>query len=125
MTSENTSLASLLDLLELSISRADGALSNLRFDINDPTLQCSVALLLAILDLARSVVASDRAGTYAAVAIVTRSAIDAYTDLVNLCENNEYWERLEAADAFERKKILESASRGRNPFKAAVCSQID
>jgi hypothetical protein len=116
MTSENTSLASLLELLELSISRADGALSNLRFDINDPALQCSVALLLAILDLARSVVASDRAGTYAAVAIVTRSAIDAYTDLVNLCENNEYWERLEAADAFEWRKVLESASRGRNPI---------
>lgn len=56
-----------------------------------------------------------RAGAVTAIPIITRSALDAYTDIANLAEHPRYWENLIALDAAKWKALLERTSQGENP----------
>jgi hypothetical protein len=115
MPQSPTSLESLSDLLELSVRSSESAKRYLRCEINDESLQSAVLLLEAILDHARGVIALNRACSHADVSIICRSAIDAYVDLVNLCESQTYLKDLEVGDTFQWRRFLESTSRGDNP----------
>jgi hypothetical protein len=75
-----------------------------------------VLLLWAVLDYGRDVVTLIQAARYAAIAMVARSALDAYTDIANLGDHPNYWEHDTAADASSWKQLLERASRGGNPM---------
>ena len=114
-------LGELTSFLELSLECAERACTNgLRFDFYEPRHRYSVLLLWAVLDYARDVVALGRAARYVAISIVTRSALDAYTDVANLGDHPDYWQHLVAADASKWKQLLERASRGGNPLLRAL-----
>ena len=103
--------------LKLSLDCAERAYSNgLRFDFYEPRERYAVLLLWAVLDYGRDVVALIQGARYGAIAIVARSALDAYTDIANLGDHPNYWEHVTAADASSWKQLLERASRGGNPM---------
>jgi hypothetical protein len=118
---EPLTLAELTDLLRFSLECAEQACFNgLRFDFYEPRHRYAVLLLWAVLDYARDVLALIQAVRCGAIAIVTRSALDAYADIANLGDRPQYWEHLVAADASKWKQILERASRGGNPMLKAL-----
>jgi len=43
--------------------------------------------LYAVIDYGRAVCASAKTGTFIAIPVVTRSALDAYADIANLCDH--------------------------------------
>ncbi len=88
----------------------------LRFDFYEPRHRYAVLLLWVVLDHARDVVALNQAARHGAIAIVTRSAPDAYADIANLGDHPDYWQHLAAADASKWKTLLERASQGTNPI---------
>jgi hypothetical protein len=92
----------------------------MRVDLEDERQACAFALLLGVLDYGRSVLCLNAAKAYTAIPLVTRAALDAYVDLVNICDHKDYWEYLEAADTFEWKKVLQNASSGRNSMLEAL-----
>jgi hypothetical protein len=114
-------LEELNSFLELSLACAEQARANgLRFDFYEPRHRYAVLLLRVVLDHARDVVALNQAARYGGVAIITRSALDAYADIANLCDHANYWEHLVAADASSWKPLLERASQGKNPVLKAL-----
>ncbi len=114
-------LDELTAFLRLSLDCAERAYSNgLRFDFNEPRERYAVLLLLRVLDHGRDVVGLIEGGRYGAIAIVARSALDAYADIANLGDHAKYWEHLTAADASSWKQLLERASRGGNPMLKAL-----
>lgn len=118
---ERLTLQELTAFLTLSLGCAERACSNgLRFDVYEPRHRYAVLLLWAVLDYARDVVSLAQAGRYGAIAIVTRTALDAYADIANLGDHPDYWEHLAAADASKWKQLLERASRGSNPMLKAL-----
>ena len=46
--------------------------------------------------------------------------MEAYVDIVNLCDYTDYWQYLEAADTKEWSKFLNAAIRGDNPILAPL-----
>ena len=118
---ERLTLDELTDFLKMSLECAERACSNgLRFAFYEPRHRYTILLLWTVLDYARDVVALAKAARYSAIAIVTRSALDAYADIANLGDHSDYWEHLAAADASTWKKLLEQASRGGNPMLKAL-----
>jgi hypothetical protein len=114
-------LEELNGFLELSLACAEQACVNgLRFDFYEPRHRYAVLLLRVVLDHARDVVALNKAARFGAVAIITRSALDAYADIANLGDHANYWEHLVAADASSWKPLLERASQGKNPVLKAL-----
>ena len=114
-------LEELTGFLELSLECAERACANgLRYDFYEPRHRYAVLLLWVVLDHARDVVALNQAGRHGAIAIVTRSALDAYADIANLKDHPDYWQHLAAADASKWKKLLERASAGKNPILKAL-----
>ena len=110
---ERLTLDELTTFLKLSLDCAERAYSNgLRFHFYEPRERYAVLLLLTVLDYARDVVALIQA-RYGAIAIVARSALDAYTDISvttpiigsTLPLRIPSW-----------KQLLERASRGGNPM---------
>src|SRR5580658_5681576 len=99
-------LEELTGFLELSLECAERACANgLRYDFYEPRHRYAVLLLWVVLDHARDVVALNQAGRHGAIAIVTRSALDAYADIANLSDHPDYWQHLAAADASKWKKL--------------------
>jgi hypothetical protein len=119
MPARHVTLKELIEFLKLSIRCAVRACDGLRYDFYTPTDRYAVLLLYATLDHGRSVIALAEAGTYTAIPIVTRTALDAYADIANLCDHPRYWENLKAADASKWKPLLERASQGDNPVLKA------
>jgi hypothetical protein len=118
---ERLTLEELTALLKMSLECAERACSNgLRFDFYEPRHRYAVLLLWTVLDYARDVIALAQAARYGAIAIVTRSALDAYADIANLGDHPDYWEHLAAVDASKWKQLLERASRGGNPMLNAL-----
>ncbi len=114
---ERLTVEELTTFLKLSLECAERACSNgLRFDFYEPRERYAVVLLWAVLEYARDVVVLIQAARYGAIAIVVRSALDAYADIANLGDHPDYWEHLAAADASSWKQLLERASRGGNPM---------
>jgi hypothetical protein len=114
-------LDELNSFLELSLACAEQAFANgLRSDFYEPRHRYAVLLLRVVLDHARDVVALNKAARFGAVAIITRSALDAYADIANLGDHASYWEHLVAADASSWKPLLERASQGKNPVLKAL-----
>jgi hypothetical protein len=114
-------LEELNSFLELSLACAERACTNgLRFDFYEPRHRYAVLLLRVVLDHARDVVALNKAARFGAVAIITRSALDAYADIANLGDHAAYWEHLVAADASSWKPLLERASQRKNPVLKAL-----
>jgi Family of unknown function (DUF5677) len=107
-------------LLTLSIDAATRAASALRFSFSNPVQRYSVALFFTIIEQATAVLALTGTNGRSAIPAVTRTAMDAYADIANLCDNSGYWEHLEAADHREWKQVLERASRGGNPYFAEL-----
>jgi hypothetical protein len=117
---EPLTMEELSSFLELSLECAERACANgLRFDFYDPRHRYSILILRAVLDYARGIVALNRAARYSGVAPITRSALDAYTDIANLGDHPDYWQHLAAADASSWKQLLERASHGKNPVLRA------
>jgi Family of unknown function (DUF5677) len=117
---EPLTLEELSSFLALSLECAERACANgLRFDFYDPRHRYSILILRAVLDYARDIVALNRAARYSGVAPITRSALDAYADIANLCDHPDYWQHLAAADASSWKQLLERASHGKNPVLRA------
>ena len=108
-------LDELLAFLKATIRVGERICPGLRYDFYAQRDRYSVLLYYAILDHARSIAALADARAYAAIPIVTRSALDAYADVANLADHPKYWEHLEEADASKWKPLLERASRGGNP----------
>jgi hypothetical protein len=117
---EDVPLPELLELLRLCVSRVETSIPQMRFGADDPTDRYAVALLLAITDYARGVITAGAARTFAGIPGATRSTLDAYVDIANLCDHPDYWKHLEAADASSWSKVLQTASRGGNPFLKSV-----
>jgi hypothetical protein len=115
MAAPDITLTELVEFLKLSIDCAVRACAGLRYDFYAQRDRYAVLLLYAVIDDARAVVALAKAGTHSVIPIVTRSALDAYADIANLCDHADYWKYLEEADASKWKKLLEHASRGDNP----------
>jgi hypothetical protein len=114
-------LEELNGFLELSLGCAEQAYANgLRFDFYEPRHRYAVLLLRVVLDHARDVVALNKAARCGGVALITRSALDAYADIANLGDHANYWEHLVAADASSWKPLLERASQGKNPVLKAL-----
>jgi hypothetical protein len=107
---------SLKGLLALSVDAATRAASGLRFSFSNPVQRYSIALFFSVVEQATAVLVLTGTDGRSAIPVVTRAALDAYTDIANLCDNRDYWEHLEAADHWEWKQVLERASRGGNPF---------
>jgi hypothetical protein len=120
MASESTDLPELLELLRLCVCSVEAAIPNIRFDIYDPTDRYLIAMLLAVRDYARGVIALGDAKTAVAMPGTVRSALDAYVDTANLCDHANYWKHLEAADANSWSKLLRAASRPGNPFLKTI-----
>lgn len=113
---EPVTLEELIIFVELTIERfPEVRARGLRCDINKPRDLYSLLLLYAVLDYARSVVALGKAGAYAGIPVVARSALDAYVDICNLCDHADYWRNLEAVDSGKWKALLERASEGGYP----------
>jgi hypothetical protein len=117
---KDVSLEELLNLLHFCIRSVESIVSHMRFDAVDPTDRYALALLLVITDYARGVASAGVAETFAGIPGQTRSALDAYVDIANLCDYPDYWKHLEAADAGSWSKVLQAASRGGNPFLQAI-----
>jgi hypothetical protein len=107
------SLEGLLDFLNLSIDSSVRACGAFRCDVSDPRDRYAILLLYALTDHARTVLGLARAGLFTGIGPITRSAIDAYADLCNVCDYPRYFKHLDAASTFHWKKILERASAGR------------
>ncbi len=117
---KDVSLPELVELLRLCISRVEVAVPEMRASFYNPTDRYAVALLLAVTDYARCNVALAGAKSFSAIPGVTRSALDAYADIANLCDHSAYWKHLEAADSSSWNLVLQAASRGDNPFLKGV-----
>lgn len=105
----------------MSIGCAERVCSGgLRCDMHNQTDRYAILLLYAVVDHARAVVTLAKAGHYAQIPVITRSALDAYADIANLCDHPSYWRHLEAIDAAKWKVLLERASRGGNPVLKAL-----
>jgi hypothetical protein len=74
----------------------------------------TLCLYLTLIELCGAVIALRDETLASGVASIARSALDAFVDIRNLLEDSTYWVRLEAADDFEWKKVLENASAGGN-----------
>lgn len=120
MASASISLDELLGLLRLCIGSVEAAIPQIRFNSNDPTDRYLIAMLLAVTDYARGVIALGDAKTTVAMPGAVRSALDAYVDIANLCDHANYWKHLEAADANSWSKVLQAASRPDNPYLKAI-----
>ena len=120
MASASTDLPELLGMLRLCVSCVDAAIPQIRFDVGDPTDRYLIAMLLAVRDYARGMIALGDARVPLAMPGTVRSALDAYVDIANLCEHADYWKHLEAADASSWSKLLQAASRPGNPFLKAI-----
>jgi Family of unknown function (DUF5677) len=120
MASASTDLPELLGLLRLCIRSVEAAIPHIRFDAYDPTDRYLMAMLLAVKDYAIGVIALGEANTTAALPGTVRSALDAYVDIANLCDHSDYWQHLEAADANSWSKLLQAASRAKNPLLKAL-----
>jgi hypothetical protein len=108
-------LNELIEFLELSVQCAVRAGVAFRYDPAEPRDRFAVLLLYAVLDHARAVLTLAKARVFPAIAVVTRSALDAYVDIANLGDHPRYWEDLMAVDAAKWQTLLERASRGGNP----------
>jgi hypothetical protein len=109
-------LDELIGFLELCVQSTVTACPALRYDPHEPRDRFAVLLLYAVLDQARAVLTLARAGQFTAIPIIARTALDAYTDLVNLADHPRYWENLVAVDAAKWKSLLERTSQGGNPM---------
>jgi hypothetical protein len=116
----NVSLPRLLGLLRLCVQRTEVAIAQMRFDASVPTDRDLIALLLGIADYSRGVIAAGNARTFAVITGATRSALDAYVDIANLCDDPGYWKHLDAADSGSWTPVLQAASRGGNPFLKGI-----
>lgn len=106
-------LDQLVGFLSLSIESSVRACTAFRCDLADPRNLYAILLLYALNDYGRAVRCLARAGVLTGIVPITRSAIDAYADLCNLCDHPRYWKHLEAADAYHWKELLEQATKGR------------
>ena len=113
-------LPDLLDLLRLCVTTADAVIPQLRFSTRSRTHVFAVALLAQVVDYARGVIVAGTSGTYALIPGGVRSAFYAYADIVNLCEDMNYWKALELADAGSWSAVLQGASQGKNPFLKGI-----
>lgn len=107
-------LSELTEFLELSVQCAIRACADLRYDPAAPRDRFAVLLLYAVLDHARAALALAKAGVFPAIAVVTRSGLDAYVDIANLGDHPRYWENLMAVDAAKWQTLMERATRGGN-----------
>lgn len=116
MAIHDISLDELSSLLKHCASTALLASGQLRFDFSFPQHRIAIALLRTTIDHATAVSALIDGRLYAAIPVVARAALEAYVDLVNVCDYPRYWRDLELADAREWQKLCERASAGRNPY---------
>jgi hypothetical protein len=109
---ERLTLEELTAFLKMSLECAERACSNgLRFDFYEPRHRYAVLLLWTVLDYARDVIALAQAARYGAIAIVTRSALDAYADIANLGDHPDYWEHLVRAKGPKGERRREARHR--------------
>jgi Family of unknown function (DUF5677) len=106
-------LAQRIAFLNLAIASSTQAARHMRFDLADARQLYAVLMLYALTDHGRAALCLAKAGIFTGIGMMTRSAIDAYADLCNTCEQPRYFKNLEAADASHWKKLLEVASQGR------------
>jgi hypothetical protein len=90
MSRVDIDIASVVDVLRLSVEQAAKAVSHMRVDLTSATGQYSIGLLLTIIDHVRSVITLANASSYTAIPIVARSCLEGYVDLVNLCDKADY-----------------------------------
>jgi hypothetical protein len=107
------SQAELVEFLQLTIESSAQAADSFRFNPADSRQLYAILLLYALTDHGRVELNLARAELFTGIGVITRSAIDAYADLCNVCDHPGYFENLEAADASHWKKFLEVASQGR------------
>lgn len=90
MDEELVTVPELLKLLQVALQCAEQASAYLRFDFYDTQQRVCVGLFQAVLEYARAVLVLVRDGMLYAPAFITRSALDAYVDIVNACADGDY-----------------------------------
>jgi len=116
---DSIDIGTVTNLLQLCVDRASKVVPHLRVDLTCPTDEYSLGLLLAVIDYGRSVITLANGKAYPAISIITRSCIEAYVDLVNICDHPLYWQHLFAVDTAEWKAFYDAAKRGDNPSLTA------
>jgi hypothetical protein len=109
-------------LLLLCVDRCATAVSRLRLDLGAPTDRYVALLLHAILDYDRAIVSLIDGGRYTAIPVLTRSGLEAYVDLANLCSDPTYWRNLRKAHVVEWTNYLNLAADGNNHFLAPLAN---
>jgi hypothetical protein len=110
----------LIAFLEQSVQWAVGVCADLRYDAEVPRDRFAVLLLYAVIEHGRAVLTLAKAGVFPAIAVVTRTALDAHVDIANLAEHPHYWENLTAVDTSKWQVLLQRASRGDNPVLKGI-----
>jgi hypothetical protein len=112
-------VADVVPVLRLCVEQAPKTFPHMRVDISGRTGQYSIGLLLTVIDHGRSVVALANAGADSAIPVIARSCLEAYVDLVNLCDKPGYWKHLFTRDTGDWKDFFDVAHRGDNPSLTA------
>jgi hypothetical protein len=107
--------AALLKIVNAVHALAVAAAPRLRAP-RDYTEHYALLLYFTLIECCGSIALLREQSRVAGVAAVVRSALDAFVDIKNLLSDPEYWRSLEAADSYEWKKIMESASVPGNAF---------
>jgi len=112
-------VAHVVPVLRLSLEQASDAIPHIRVDPDSPTGEYCLGLLLTIFDHGRSVIALADAGAHSGIPIITRSCLEGYVDIANLCDRPDYWKHLLLMDTSEWKQFFDIARQGNNPSLTA------
>jgi hypothetical protein len=88
----------------------------LKFDREHPWHRNMICLYCSVIEYSDSLIHLDKEKRSVAIPLVARALLEAYVDLKNLCENEEYGYNLEAGFLFEWLRVTKEAGRLNNPY---------
>lgn len=108
------------ELLDASITCAEKARDNMRFDFDEPRQRVCVGLLCVIVEHAKAIRVLMASGLFYAPTVLHRAVLDAHLDIVLVCQDRSYLDSVLLEDALPWNRMLEKAKEGKNPYLAEI-----
>ncbi|MFF0919435.1 DUF5677 domain-containing protein [Rhizobium leguminosarum] len=106
----------MLDFLEYIYGQAHKHIQAIVFNQGNALHRTIMSLYVTIMEQTYNALVLLRAGQHATLDIILRSTLEAYVDLINLCNDPEYLKQMQASFHDQWIKLAAHGVRGGNPF---------
>ncbi|MGR9168849.1 DUF5677 domain-containing protein [Rhizobium sp. KDH_Rht_773_N] len=106
----------MLDFLEYIYGQSYKNLQAIVFSQGNPLHRTIMSLYASIMEQTYNALVLLRADQHATLDIILRSTLEAYVDLINLCNDPEYLKQMQASFHDQWIKLAQYGVRGGNPF---------